>query len=210
MTGCLQVGRPLEHDDRDAARDDQLVDHPHRTRHLPQDPSRPADAGEHELPTQDHGMPAGRLCERSLARTRRSELICTLPTRTPRRGWSVYGAERSQPVATGCKWDRRESGSNRREPLPWVATSCARTLMVRRGSRVRVRQRACKSPGNRAFTLRSTARCAASGGYGARYGAFRSREAACRSPEATWAGARRSKRGAGNRRRPSSAYFTCS
>jgi hypothetical protein len=24
-------------------------------------PSRPADAGEHELPTQDHGMPAGRL-----------------------------------------------------------------------------------------------------------------------------------------------------
>src|SRR5439155_8902629 len=61
MTGCLQVGRPLEHDDRDAARDDQLVDHPHRTRHLPHDPSRPADAGEHELPTQDHGMPAGRL-----------------------------------------------------------------------------------------------------------------------------------------------------
>jgi len=35
----------------DAARDDQLVDHPHRTRHLPQDPSRPADADEHELPT---------------------------------------------------------------------------------------------------------------------------------------------------------------
>src|SRR5436189_761954 len=58
MTGCLQVGRPLEPDDPDAARDDQLVDHPHRTRHLPQDPSRPADAGEHELPTQDYGMPA--------------------------------------------------------------------------------------------------------------------------------------------------------
>jgi hypothetical protein len=45
---------------------------------------------------------------------------------TPRinHGWSVYGAERSQPVATGRKWDRRESGSNRREPLPWVATGC--------------------------------------------------------------------------------------
>jgi hypothetical protein len=28
--GGLQVGRLLEHDDRDAARDDQLVDHPHR------------------------------------------------------------------------------------------------------------------------------------------------------------------------------------
>jgi hypothetical protein len=45
-------------------------------------------------------------------------------------------------VATARKWDRRENGSNRREPLPWVATSCPRTLMVRRGSPVRVRKRA--------------------------------------------------------------------
>src|SRR5919109_578328 len=34
---------------------------------------------------------------------------------------------------TGRKGDRRESGSNRREPLPWVATSCRGNAMVRRG-----------------------------------------------------------------------------
>jgi hypothetical protein len=56
--------------------------------------------------------------------------------------WSTYGAQRSQPVATRRKWDRRESGSNRRKPLPWVATGCRGKAMVRRGSTVRVRQRA--------------------------------------------------------------------
>jgi hypothetical protein len=57
--------------------------------------------------------------------------------------WSTYGAQRSQPVAIGGKWNARESGSKRRKPLPWVATSCLRRSMVRRGSTVRVRQRAC-------------------------------------------------------------------
>src|SRR5215207_1209880 len=47
--------------------------------------------------------------------------------------WSVYGAERSQPVATGGRWDDLESGSDTRKPLPWDG---------RRGSTVRVRQRA--------------------------------------------------------------------
>ena len=28
------------------------------------------------------------------------------------RGWSVYGAERSQPVATSRKWDVAENGLN--------------------------------------------------------------------------------------------------
>jgi catechol 2,3-dioxygenase-like lactoylglutathione lyase family enzyme len=56
--------------------------------------------------------------------------------------WSVYGAERSQPVATGGRWDDLESGSDTRKPLPWVATSCPDPKMVRRGSTVRVRQRA--------------------------------------------------------------------
>ena len=41
---------------------------------LPQDPSRSADAGEHELPTQDHGMPAGRLHPQSLERAAASKL----------------------------------------------------------------------------------------------------------------------------------------
>src|SRR5436190_18556541 len=62
---------------------------------------------------------------------RRSELIRTLPTRWPRRGWSINGAERSQPIATGGKWNGAESGSDTRKPLPSVATGCRRNAMVR-------------------------------------------------------------------------------
>ena len=40
------------------------------------------------------------------------------------KAWSIYGAERSQPVATGGKWDCPENGSNKPKPLPWVAISC--------------------------------------------------------------------------------------
>src|SRR6266511_3542925 len=65
--------------------------------------------------------------------------------------WSVYGAERSQPVATGGRWDDLESGSDTRKPLPWVATSCPDPKMVRRGSTVRVRQRALQKPRSRGF-----------------------------------------------------------
>src|SRR5919198_6697325 len=48
-----------------------------------------------------------------------------------RRVWSVYGAQRSQPVATGGKWASRGDGSNTRKALPWVATSCRDPKMVR-------------------------------------------------------------------------------
>ena len=34
------------------------------------------------------------------------------------------GAQRSQLVAVGGKWDGRENGSDKRKPLPWVATGC--------------------------------------------------------------------------------------
>jgi hypothetical protein len=51
--------------------------------------------------------------------------------------WSLYGA----PWATGGiggKWNDRESGSNRREPLPLVATSCmSRSMVSSRGGRER-------------------------------------------------------------------------
>jgi hypothetical protein len=33
-------------------------------------------------------------------------------------GWSLYGARRTQPVATGGKWDDAENGSDKRKPLP--------------------------------------------------------------------------------------------
>src|SRR5688572_1008590 len=46
-------------------------------------------------------------------------------------GWSLYGAPWLQPVATGGKWRGREDRSNRRKPLPWVATGCLSRSMVR-------------------------------------------------------------------------------
>ena len=58
------------------------------------------------------------------------------------RAWSVYGAQRAQSAATGNKWSVREIPENKPNPLPWVATGCRRRQMVRRGSTVRVRQRA--------------------------------------------------------------------
>jgi hypothetical protein len=45
-------------------------------------------------------------------------------TRSENEGWSGYGAERSQPVATGGKCNAVETRRNRPKPLPWVATSC--------------------------------------------------------------------------------------
>jgi hypothetical protein len=51
-------------------------------------------------------------------------------------------ARRSQPVATGGRWEDAENGSASANRLPWVATGCLSRSMVRRGSTVRVRQRA--------------------------------------------------------------------
>ena len=63
--------------------------------------------------------------------------------------WSLYGAAWSQPVAISGKSARRRSGENKPKPLPWVATDCRRVRMVRRGSTVRVRQRALQIAANR-------------------------------------------------------------
>ncbi len=60
------------------------------------------------------------------------------------KGWSLCGAPWLQPVATGSKRDGAENGSLKRKPLPSVATSCLSRSMVRRGSTVRVRQRASR------------------------------------------------------------------
>jgi hypothetical protein len=47
-----------------------------------------------------------------------------------------------QPVAISGKWNGPRNRENKRKPLPWIATGCVRRSMVRRGSTVRVRQRA--------------------------------------------------------------------
>jgi hypothetical protein len=91
-------------------------------------------------------------------------------------GWSLYGAPWLQPVAISGKSERRGSRGNKPEPLPWVATSCLRCSMVRRGSTVRVRQRVCKSAANRRLVLSAPlARSPPCVRYGALYGAFRFR-----------------------------------
>jgi hypothetical protein len=62
--------------------------------------------------------------------------------RFPANGWSIYGAQRAQPVATGVKRDGPENRSNKPIRSRWQPTATVSQRMVRRGSTVRVRQRA--------------------------------------------------------------------
>jgi hypothetical protein len=59
-------------------------------------------------------------------------------------GWSVYGAQQAQPVAISGKSPSRGKRQNKPNLLPWVASGCRGRQMVRRGSAVRVRQRASR------------------------------------------------------------------
>jgi hypothetical protein len=52
---------------------------------------------------------------------------------------------------SGRKWEGAENGSDKRKPLPSVATGCLSRSMVRRGSTVRVRQRALQNLCSLAF-----------------------------------------------------------
>src|SRR5205823_5061284 len=60
-------------------------------------------------------------------------------------GWSLYGARWLQPVATTGKSRGPVNRKSKPNPLPPAATGCLRTSMVRRGSTVRVRQRASRN-----------------------------------------------------------------
>jgi hypothetical protein len=97
-----------------------------------------------------------------------------------RRGWSVYGAQRSQPVATGGKCASPENGSNKPKPLPPVATSCRSERLVRRGvigsSPSEGSAKSRKSPGLCSGRLAEAAEC---GGFGAVYGAFKFQTPRC-------------------------------
>jgi hypothetical protein len=99
-------------------------------------------------------------------------------------GWSLYGAPWLQPVASGRKSVGVENLENKPKPLPWVATSCRAQRMVRRGSTVRVRQRALQKPRKAALLLSGAlARSTACSGYGALYGAFRSKSVSVRDKD---------------------------
>jgi hypothetical protein len=51
-------------------------------------------------------------------------------------GWSLYGAQRAQPVATARKCSGPENGENKPKPLRTAATGCLRRSMVSRASAV--------------------------------------------------------------------------
>jgi hypothetical protein len=67
-------------------------------------------------------------------------------TAQPRSGWSIDGAERSQPTASGGKRIIRASRLTTYYRPPLLASSCDGCCMVRRGSPVRVRKRALRKP----------------------------------------------------------------
>src|SRR5918995_3433637 len=95
--------------------------------------------------------------------------------------WSLYGAQRSQRVATGGKRSSCETAQTSGKPLPSVATSCRRSSMVRRGSTVRVRQRALQKYRKAGLSLSDRlAHLTTCIRYGADYGAFRSGSASLR------------------------------
>jgi hypothetical protein len=79
--------------------------------------------------------------------------------------WSVYGAERLQTHATLAKECRRKSPTTPCERPPLIASACRGPEMVRRGSTVRVRQRALKKRCIRRFcsSPRLASRAACSG-----------------------------------------------
>jgi hypothetical protein len=56
----------------------------------------------------------------------------------------LYGAQRAQPVATGDKWGDPKKRSNKPIRNRWQLTATVSKRMVRRGSTVRVRQRASR------------------------------------------------------------------
>jgi hypothetical protein len=69
------------------------------------------------------------------------------------RRWSPYGAPWMQPAASGGKCPGRERGGNKPKPLRRAATGCGKKPMVRRGSTVRVHQRALQNPAKSGILL---------------------------------------------------------
>jgi hypothetical protein len=90
------------------------------------------------------------------ALTRRPHRTCTPSVaKADNPGWSLYGAPWLQPVAKGRKSRSRRIREIKPKPLPPVATTCREERMVRRGSTVRVRQRALQKPAQAGFCMDS-------------------------------------------------------
>jgi hypothetical protein len=114
--------------------------------------------------------PAGRSRPPNLDPARKAQRHA--PTE-PERRWSIYGAERTQPTATGGTPIDPDNRSNKPIRSRWQPTATTHNLMVRRGSTVRVRQRALQKRRTSALSRSGRlALCRTCGGYGADYGAL--------------------------------------
>jgi hypothetical protein len=71
--------------------------------------------------------------------------------RSPAEGWSIYGAQRAQPVATGGKWNTPENRSNKPIRNRWQPTATVPQRMVGGGQRFESVRGLCKSPAKRGF-----------------------------------------------------------
>jgi hypothetical protein len=111
------------------------------------------EGGRRSLPASGNRLGAARSSPGSSRMRRR--ILAAPPTIGPRplpfrlQAWSIYGAQRAQPVATGGKWDTLENHSNNLIRNRWQPTATVSQRMVRRGSPVRVRKRALQRPRKR-------------------------------------------------------------
>src|SRR6266576_5471653 len=58
--------------------------------------------------------------------------------RFPANGWSIYGAQRAQPVATGGEWDALKNRSNGPTRNRWQPTATVSQRMVRNAMKERL------------------------------------------------------------------------
>jgi hypothetical protein len=98
--------------------------------------------GDLDLASQDVLIDVVRELEKQLWMLRARP--CSADSSGDNKRWSLYGAPWLQPVATGRKSRGRGIRENKPKLLRRVATDCRFQRMVRRGSTVRVRQRASR------------------------------------------------------------------
>jgi hypothetical protein len=88
-------------------------------------------------------------------------------------GWSLYGAQWSQRVASGGRWPTPKNGSDARKPLPWVARLPRESHGKEGVDGSSPSEGSAKAAEIAAFLSKELARTPAYGGYGAVYGAPR-------------------------------------
>ena len=94
---------------------------------------------------------------RKLRRGHAKRRGCVCSSEITPRGWSAYGGERSQPMATSGKANGRENGTNRRKPLPCGCDQLPRQCHGKEGvDGSSPSEGSAKAPHVGAFLFRST------------------------------------------------------